>query len=232
MVPVNTPLPPYLSLNQAGCALAQMTPQLMRPPPPGMPQYPHQLPQPTGAYPYGFPPPQGGAFPPRPPMMMPPPPGAPRPPPPSGPPGGGAPPPPSGAALPPPPPSGGEPDAKRARTDFVLQPEEEFLDAHPGQSKVCGCSCLLQHARLINTTFLTLQGLLKAPCQSWPEASHCLSWPRAPYAVPSACTMSEVIAPSYHYVFYSVKDVPSSGLSAYITTQCLSGNQQYRLLHS
>jgi hypothetical protein len=36
--------------------------------------------------------------------------------------------------FPPPPPT--EPDAKRARTDFVLQPEEEFLEAHQGPSKV------------------------------------------------------------------------------------------------
>ncbi len=32
-----------------------------------------------------------------------------------------------------------EPDAKRARLDtFVLTPEEEFADAHPGQAKVSG----------------------------------------------------------------------------------------------
>ncbi|BDA49786.1 Splicing factor 3A subunit 1 [Coccomyxa sp. Obi] len=137
--PAANPLPPPPVVRPPPQQMAP--PQMMRPPPPAMPQYPHQLPQPTAAYPYGmppggFPPPQAGAFPPRPPMMMPPPPGAPRPPPPSGPPGGAAPPPLSGAALPPPPPSGGEPEAKRARTDFVLQPEEEFLDAHPGQSKV------------------------------------------------------------------------------------------------
>lgn len=107
----------------------------MRPPPPAMPQYPHQMPQP-GAYGYGLPPPGAfpaplGAFPPRPPMAFPPP-GAPRPPPPGQ---GGPPPPPSAGGLPPPP-SGPEPEAKRARTDFVLQLEEEFLDAHPGQSKV------------------------------------------------------------------------------------------------
>ena len=34
----------------------------------------------------------------------------------------------------PPPPS--DQDAKRARTDFVLQAEDEFLEAHPGHSKV------------------------------------------------------------------------------------------------
>lgn len=37
----------------------------------------------------------------------------------------------------PPQPPDGEPDSKRLRTDtFVLQDEEEFLDAHPGQAKV------------------------------------------------------------------------------------------------
>ena len=47
----------------------------------------------------------------------------------------------------PPPPS--EQDAKRARTDFVLQAEDEFLEAHPGHSKVrarhptCALSLLL-----------------------------------------------------------------------------------------
>lgn len=107
-----------------------MVPQVMRPPP-AMPQYPHQMPQP-GAYAYGPPPP--GLFPPRPPMMMAPP-GAPRPPPPMGGPGGGGPPPPPSGGLPPPP-SGPEPEAKRARVDFVLQPEEEFLEANPGPSKV------------------------------------------------------------------------------------------------
>jgi hypothetical protein len=37
-------------------------------------------------------------------------------------------------------PPGGEegPDAKRARLDFVLQPEEEFLEQVPGPSKVGG----------------------------------------------------------------------------------------------
>eukprot|EP00887_Chlorella_sp_A99_P000243 scaffold13.g243.t1 len=37
----------------------------------------------------------------------------------------------------PPPPAEGEPETKRPRTDtFVLEDEEQFLDAHPGQSKV------------------------------------------------------------------------------------------------
>ena len=43
--------------------------------------------------------------------------------------------------LPPPPrnaplPLGEEPDAKRQRLDFKLQPEDEFLESHPGGSKV------------------------------------------------------------------------------------------------
>lgn len=59
---------------------------------------------------------------------MPPPQAAPRPP--TGPAPPAAPAPPS-APLPP-----GEHDAKRARMDFVLQAEEEFLEAHPGHSKV------------------------------------------------------------------------------------------------
>ena len=39
--------------------------------------------------------------------------------------------------MPPPPrPDGDEPDAKRQRTDFVLQPEDEFLERHPGAARV------------------------------------------------------------------------------------------------
>lgn len=42
--------------------------------------------------------------------------------------------------MPPPPrsapPLGEEPDAKRQRLDFKLQPEDEFLEAYPGGSKV------------------------------------------------------------------------------------------------
>ncbi len=41
------------------------------------------------------------------------------------------------APMPPPPrPDGDEPDAKRQRTDFVLQPEDEFLERHPGAARV------------------------------------------------------------------------------------------------
>ncbi len=41
------------------------------------------------------------------------------------------------ASLPPPPrPSGDEPDAKRQRTDFVLQGEDEFLERHPGAARI------------------------------------------------------------------------------------------------
>ena len=41
------------------------------------------------------------------------------------------------APMPPPPRSDGdEPDAKRQRTDFVLQPEDEFLERHPGGARV------------------------------------------------------------------------------------------------
>ncbi len=41
------------------------------------------------------------------------------------------------APMPPPPrPDGDEPDAKRQRTDFVLQPEDEFLERHPGPARV------------------------------------------------------------------------------------------------
>eukprot|EP00884_Botryococcus_braunii_P002572 jgi/Botrbrau1/12315/Bobra.0205s0013.1 len=43
---------------------------------------------------------------------------------------------PPSAPPPPPPPSEEEREAKRARTEFVLQPEDEFLAAHPGPSKV------------------------------------------------------------------------------------------------
>ena len=59
---------------------------------------------------------------------MPPPQAAPRPP--------AAPAPPRAPAPPSAPPPPGDHDAKRARTDFVLQAEDEFLDAHPGHSKV------------------------------------------------------------------------------------------------
>ena len=130
------------------------TPAPLPRPPMGAPAYPHHMPPPQAPYnpPPGFPfmggmPPPGmpppGMPPPR--LMtpggLPPPPGMPggppRPPMPGAPPMG--PPPPGGppGSLPPPPP--GEPEAKRTRTDFVLQPEEEFLDAHPGQSKVPAC---------------------------------------------------------------------------------------------
>ncbi len=44
--------------------------------------------------------------------------------------------PPAAPAPPSAPPPPGDQDAKRARTDFVLQAEDEFLDAHPGHSKV------------------------------------------------------------------------------------------------
>ena len=41
------------------------------------------------------------------------------------------------APLPPPPRSDGdEPDSKRQRTDFVLQPEDEFLERHPGAARI------------------------------------------------------------------------------------------------
>ncbi|CAL5220560.1 g2597 [Coccomyxa viridis] len=118
--PAPTPLPP--------------PPQTMRPVAP-QPQYPHQMQPP--AYPPAYPqpmapPPQPYGNLPPPPRMpggpMPPPQGMPRPP--AGPAPPAAPAPPSG----PPPP--GDHDAKRARTDFVLQAEDEFLDAHPGHSKV------------------------------------------------------------------------------------------------
>jgi hypothetical protein len=45
----------------------------------------------------------------------------------------------AGAAPPLPrdaPPLPEEPEAKRQRTEFVLTPEEEYADAHPGQQKV------------------------------------------------------------------------------------------------
>ena len=111
------------------------------PPPPGM-AFPMR--PPPGMPPPGMPPPGMGARFPPPNDGLPGPPGAmPGPPRPGG---GMAPPPPiagSGSTpplpgLPPPPPGGGEePEAKRARLEnFVLEPEDEFLERFPAASKV------------------------------------------------------------------------------------------------
>ena len=74
---------------------------------------------------------------------MPPPQGMPRPPAGPAPPAAPAPP-----SAPPPP---GDHDAKRARTDFVLQAEDEFLDAHPGHSKAR--AVLLLSPALLNVLY-------------------------------------------------------------------------------
>ncbi|KAK9852812.1 hypothetical protein WJX84_010265 [Apatococcus fuscideae] len=112
-----------------------MTHQVAMPPPPRPPQVqlpPPQMPPPPQQF-MGAPPPVG-----RPPPQMPAPPQLPRPslpqPPQMRPPVPMQPPIPGGAPLPPsaPPPMPDEPEAKRQRTEFVLQAEDLFLQDHPG----------------------------------------------------------------------------------------------------
>ncbi len=95
---------------------------------------------------------------------MPPPQGMPRPP--AGPAPPAAPAPPSG----PPPP--GDHDAKRARTDFVLQAEDEFLDAHPGHSKV-GVMLLSSTSTVSGVSIFHLSARAGAASPGACERFHC-----------------------------------------------------------
>ncbi|KAK9825176.1 hypothetical protein WJX81_003205 [Elliptochloris bilobata] len=115
-----------------------MPPMGMRPPFLPPPPMAGMVGGPPGGMPPGMPPGMPGMPPPPPGMGM----GAPGglPPPPGAPPGG-----PPGA------PDEGDEDERRvrARTDFVLIPEGEYLDAHPGPSKVrVLCPDLPEHAEL------------------------------------------------------------------------------------
>ncbi|KAK9807061.1 hypothetical protein WJX72_012308 [[Myrmecia] bisecta] len=145
------PAPPRPNLPPPPIMRPQMQPPMQRPPPqmpppmqppmqrppmqmglpplPGMPMHMQrpQMPPPMGQRPPMMvqPPPMQRPLPPPPQMGMQRPPmsqqGAPMPAPPM---------------APPPPVPSSEPEPKRQRTEFVLQPEEEFLDQHPGPSKV------------------------------------------------------------------------------------------------
>lgn len=158
----------------AGAGAGPPRPQMPLPPPPTLPP-PLQRPPPSNPLPpppmmpprpFGGPPPMR---PPMPPMGMGGPPmGARGPPMPGMGPPGGLPGPPGMMGGPMggggrPAPAGGEegPDAKRPRLDFVLQPEEEFLEQVPGPSKVGGCVVVLV------LLWDTGQGGLQAYCQMY-----------------------------------------------------------------
>ena len=75
--------------------------------------------------------------------------------------------PPAAPAPPSAPPPPGDQDAKRARTDFVLQAEDEFLDAHPGHSKVgvfllsaSGAACCVSRCQSLSASRSCLSGYL------------------------------------------------------------------------